>query len=611
MSPRTSPAHPTPVRPVLLALALAAAAACGSPTDSDDDSPTPEPGDTLEVQPSLARLEVVNNVEASQAFTVELVKPSGTRFDVTDQVRWTLADPLIGSFTGATFTARGGSAGLTTATATLDVVSGAASIEVFVRGVRVGPGAPGNAPDLFATGTLDPAQAPEIAYPPDQVIVPRNLGDLEVHWRDGHGHDLFELSMVNDHVDLKVYLAGTGATGFSSFETGEWYAASMGGDEITVNVRALTVASPATFGAATPRVVKMTETNLEGGLYYWAATAAGGAPYGIFRHDFGNPDMNAEPVFTTTEAGRCVACHVLSRDGTKMAVTYAGGNGDSTIIDVASRTPMVPVMQQYWNFGTYSPDGTRLVTSRMGTLTVRDGTTGAPIGGANGTVPTGGAALVTHPDFSPLGNLLVYVRGAVVHQNADWHIANGEIMSVSYDAATGAWGTPAPIVSGNGNNYYPSISPDGQWVLFNRSTEDAYDDNSAELWVARIDGTDARKLDLANIGPNLTNSWARWAPFRSSFGPDGATEDLYWITWSSKRDFGVRLVGTRRPQLWMSPFFPGRAAAAGDPTAPAFRLPFQDISSNNHIAQWTEIVVPIGKINETPTRAEPTPAQMK
>ncbi|KAB2895697.1 MAG: hypothetical protein F9K40_15910, partial [Kofleriaceae bacterium] len=157
MSPRTSLAHPTPVRPVLLALALAAAAACGSPTDSDDDSPTPEPGDTLEVQPSLARLEVVNNVEASQAFTVELVKPSGTRFDVTDDVRWALGDPLIGSFTGAVFTARGGSAGLTTATATLDTVSGSASIEVFVRGVRVGPGAPANAPDLFATGTLDPA----------------------------------------------------------------------------------------------------------------------------------------------------------------------------------------------------------------------------------------------------------------------------------------------------------------------------------------------------------------------------------------------------------------------------------------------------------------------
>lgn len=602
MSPRTSPAHWTKVHPVLLALALAAAAACGSPTDSDDDSPTPEPGDTLEVAPALARLEVVNNVEASQAFTVALVKPSGTRFDVTDQVRWTLADPLIGSFSGALFTARGGSAGVTTATATLDILSGAANIEVFVRGSRIGTGAPPNAPDLFATGTLDPSQAPVIAYPPDQVIVPHNLGDLEMHWRDSFSHDLFELSLVNDHVDLKLYVGG-GATGYASFTTAEWYLASMGGDELTLGLRAIRTGSPTTFGAAPSQVMKLTNTDLEGGLYYWAATAAGGAPYGIFRHDFGTPGTPAEAVYTTTEAGRCVACHVLSRDGTKMTVTYAGGNGDSTILDVASRMPMVPTMQQYWNFGTYSPDGTRLVTSRMGTLTVRDGTTAAPIGGANGTVPTGGA-WVTHPDFSPLGNLLLYVRGTQVQTNADWHIGNGEIMSVSYDAATGAWGTPTAIITGGGNNFYPSVSPDGQWVLFNRSTEDAYDDNSAELWVARIDGTGARKLDLANIGPGLTNSWARWAPFRSTFGPDGAAEDLYWITWSSKRDFGVRLVGVRRPQLWMSPFFPGRVASGGDPTAPGFRLPFQDINSNNHIAQWTEVVVPIGKVLETPPRAE-------
>jgi hypothetical protein len=608
MSTRTSPAHWPGVRSVLIALALVAAAACGSPTSDDGENPTPEPGDSLAVSPQLARLDVVNNVAASQAFTVELVKPSGTRFDVTDQVRWTLSDPLIGSFTEALFTARGGSAGIATATATLDIVSGNASIEVFVRGARVGPGAPGNAPDLFAGGTLDPAQAPMIVYPPDQVIVPHNLGDLETHWRDSFSHDVFELSLVNGHVDLKLYVGG-GATGFASFTTAEWYLASQGGDELTLGLRGINSASPATFGAAPSQVVKLTNTDLEGGLYYWAATAAGGAPYGIFRHDFGDPNAPIEPVYTTTEAGRCVACHVLSRDGSKMAITYAGGNGDSTIVDVASRTPMVPVMQQYWNFGTYSPDGTRLVTSRMGTLTVRDGTTAAPIGGANGVVPTGGA-WVSHPDWSPLGNVLVYVRGTQVQTNADWHIGAGEIMSVSYDAGTGAWGIPAPIITGGGNNYYPSISPDGQWILFNRSTEDAYDDGSAELWVARIDGTGARKLDLANIGPNLTNSWARWAPFRTNFGPDGQTEDAYWITWSSKRDFGVRLVGVRRPQVWMSPFFPARAAAGMDPTAPGFRVPFQDINSNNHIAQWTEVVVPIGKIQET-RPSEPASTQMK
>ena len=43
----------------------------------------------------------------------------------------------------------------------------------------------------------------------------------------------------------------------------------------------------------------------------------------------------------------------------------------------------------------------------------------------------------------------------------------------------------------------------------------------------------------------------------------------------------------------MTPFFPDRPRPATNPTAPAFRLPFQDIGTSNHIAQWTERVVPV------------------
>ncbi|MFH2006499.1 MAG: hypothetical protein ABI333_07940 [bacterium] len=37
------------------------------------------------------------------------------------------------------------------------------------------------------------------------------------------------------------------------------------------------------------------------------------------------------------------------------------------------------------------------------------------------------------------------------------------------------------------------------------------------------------------------------------------------------------------------------------PSAPAFRLPFQEIDSNNHIAQWTEVVVPVQERLSFPT----------
>jgi hypothetical protein len=97
-------------------------------------------------------------------------------------------------------------------------------------------------------------------------------------------------------------------------------------------------------------------------------------------------------------------------------------------------------------------------------------------------------------------------------------------------------------------------------------------------------------LAFANSGQGLTNSWARWAPFPQTFGPDN--EPVYWVTFSSKRNFGLR-GGFGQPQLWMAPFFPNRAAAGLDPSGPPFRLPFQAMDSNNHIAQWTERVVEI------------------
>jgi hypothetical protein len=235
-------------------------------------------------------------------------------------------------------------------------------------------------------------------------------------------------------------------------------------------------------------------------------------------------------------------------------------------------------------------------------LSVRDGATGA----VTGTVPTGGFA--THPDFAAAGNLLAFTRTASAPGAADWSFGGGEIATIPFDPVAGTWGTPTTIVTGGGNNYYPSLSPDGQWVLFNRSTEDAYDDASAELWVVRIDGSGARKLDLANVGPGFTNSWARWAPFRSSYGPEGATEDLFWITWSSKRDFGVRLVGVNRPQLWMTPFFPERVAAGNDPTARR-----SGCRSGHPVEQphrpVDRVVVPIGRMVMTPLKAESAPAR--
>lgn len=41
----------------------------------------------------------------------------------------------------------------------------------------------------------------------------------------------------------------------------------------------------------------------------------------------------------------------------------------------------------------------------------------------------------------------------------------------------------------------------------------------------------------------------------------------------------------------MTPCLPDRAATAQDLSGPTFRVPVQDVTTSNHIAQWTQAVV--------------------
>jgi hypothetical protein len=501
---------------------------------------------------------------------------------VTDDVTFAIDQRSVGRFDGDTLVATG--AGRGTVVATLDDRSGSAVVEVFRADVRIVDGAPGNASDLFDGAADDPARAPTIVYPSNGAIVPPNLGDFDVHWRDGSGSDLYELRLQTYYTDVRVYVATTALAGaWLAFLEREWSAVARSevGATIAVTVRGLTVAAPGTAGRAAILVHNSRE-DVVGGIYYWAAANDAGVD-GIFRHDMSRPGLPAEQFYTRTEAGRCVACHALSPDGTKMAVTYDSGNGPSNIVDVASRA--VTIAENAWNFASFNPQGDRLLVARGGALALRDPATGTVLTG----VPTGGYA--THPDFAPTGDRIVYVRPGTVTN--DWTFTGGSIATLTYQRAGDAFGGEVVLVSSGGeNNYYPALSPDGQWVLFNRSAENAYDNGTAELWVAKVDGSvPPLRLSAANIGPGLTNSWARWAPFEGTYGE--SAEPLLWLTFSSKRDFGVRLVSANRPQIWMTPFFRGRAAQGLDPTAPAFRLPFQDLESSNHIAQWTHEIVPV------------------
>ena len=465
--------------------------------------------------------------------------------------------------------------------------TGTAEVIGHLSSTRVDGSLGSDVPGLFGNGTDDPSRAPTIVYPPQNTIMPRNIGDFEIHWTDASSNNVYEVSLHTAYSDVYVYVPASSPPSWTAFLPTEWFAAVGTESSVDFQVRGLDVANPGAIGSTPLQTVDLSNEDMNGGLYYWASHATDASAYGIFRHDMSKPGQPAEEFMTTDQtAGRCVACHVLSQDGTKMAITYDGGGGAATFIDVASATPQASTAG--WNFGTFAPDGNQFFSVEGGAMVLRNYADQTVVA----TVPTAPASAVSQPDVAMDGTL-AYVAEPQTGM-ADWSFTGGQIVVQTFDQTSGTFGTPRVLVADGNNNYYPSWSPDGQWVLFNKGTDGgtSYNDASTELWVVKADGS-APPVRLANAdaNANATNSWGRWAPFAQTFGAND--EPMYWVTVSSKRDFGVRLVGLGQPQIWMSPFFPDRAAAGMDPSVPMFRLPFQDINHNNHIAQWTQQIVSV------------------
>jgi WD40-like Beta Propeller Repeat len=568
-----------------VSLSLAVVCACGGHNHGDPASAN------LSIDPPMSELMIIDNVEATEDFTATLAYPDGYSEDVTSDVVFTI-DGAFGSFASNHLSMM--TAGKTQVFGQLDDKQGSAQVIARLKGTRVDPSLPPNTTDLFNLPE-DPSRAPTVVYPAHDVIVPRNLGDFEVHWTDAHGNDIFELSLQTEFADVRVYVpggngvAGTGPEpSWAAFLAPEWLAAVGLEESVTYQVRGVQSTNPVSVGSAPPEIVTLGKEAMEGGLYYWSTASATGV-YGIYRHDMSLPGQPAEEYMTTNQtSNRCVACHVLSRDGTKMAVTYDGGGGASNLIDVGTKALQTEANK--WNFATFTPDGSQLLSVEQGALVIRSSTDQSVLG----MMPSAG--YVTHPDLSPDGTRLVYVRPG--NAGADWSFTAGAILERTYDQNSKTFGPEIAIVADGNNNYYPSFSPDGAWILFNKAPSgDAYNNTLASVWVIKSDNSGAA-VQLANLNKTtgITNSWARWAPFAQTYGP--SADQMYWITVSSKRDFGVRLFNSAQtdpanqiPQLWMTPFFPARAAQNMDPSAPSFRLPFQNLDSRNHIAQWTEKVV--------------------
>lgn len=475
----------------------------------------------------------------------------------------------------------------------------------FASGTIIAPGTPADAPTKFG-GAADPGRAPQIAYPPDGVLIPPNLNELEVQLVPKGGADLFELAFTGPYTDVKIYtvcnpIAGGGCALEPDEMTWKLLSGSGRGETLTLTVRATSQAGGG-VGTAAAQKLSFSSEDMLGGLYYWAASSGG-----IYRYEFGRRGQKAESFYTPAQAGGviCVGCHALSRNGARMAAGLNAPTPAPTLrlLDVANRKKL---FDQGGGFGfpgageagsnheALTPDGSLVITTETGGLTIRDAATGKVIG-ANPALPN-----ANMPDVSPDGKTVVFARAS---QSCPFgfcvtlSVTGASLYTVPFTG--NAFGAPRQLVSGGGNNYYPSWSPDGAFVTFNRAAGDSYDAKDSRVMVVSASGGAPVELKRANESPaGSGNSWPKWAPFLHHFR--GA--NVSWIAWSSRRPIGLRNVGDLsacgqqnaqgcpNAQIWMVPVDMGKLAGGADPGYPAFWLPFQDAKTSNHIPQWVETV---------------------
>jgi hypothetical protein len=471
---------------------------------------------------------------------------------------------------------------------------------------------------------------------------------LEVQFVPPAGATLFEVDFTNSITSVKVETQcnpitpvrggpspGCGVT----LPQGAWddiANTNRDGDPVKVTVRA-TDAGMSCVASSTANIsINFAKEDIQGGIYYWQSAVyggIGGKTGGIYSHDFGSLDPTPTPFYTSGGTGTCVGCHFLSRDGARISLATDDPDADDEfgdvkthVMDVASRS-VIGGKNMSPGFQTFTHDHAKMIAStwkgqmnKAFAVFNGDGTTVL----ATDTLPMSMAA--TQPDLSRDDATLVYVvpQAGTISSAGDHHFMGGSLYTSTFDASTNALGAPALLLgaTGTSNYYYPAIAPDGSFVVFNDAPDgDSFYNRKARVKLLHLPAqANAQPIDLPalNVADGLSNSWPRFSPFVQTY----KGHKILWVTFSSNRDYGLHLVNQgfdncyppespsydqpqplskqgvgyencAQPQIWMAAVIidPDPSLDSKDRSFPAFWLPFQDVNSHNHSAQWVEHLV--------------------
>jgi TolB protein len=325
--------------------------------------PGPGPGDNQVDDLTILPANPVVNVDGKSPFKLD-VRVTKAGQDVTAQSTLTVDNDYFGSFQGATLHGNAGSLGKTKIRAQMGNDIGSTVLTVRLQAVVIGPGAPPDSPGKFGGGN-DPMRAPGIAYPPPGALMPPNINALEFQWTPGTA-TLFELHFVGDLVDLTIYTpcktVGNGCAFLPDEMTMKLLTTSALNGTVDFGMRG-SDPNGGGVGTAPSQKLSFSDTDMKGGLYYWAASVGG-----IVRYDFGLRGQKAESYYDPLSAiAVCVGCHAMSRNGQRIAVGMnIPGPALMRTLDTATKTKLFEVgsvVLSGSNYQAFNPDGSFLVTT--------------------------------------------------------------------------------------------------------------------------------------------------------------------------------------------------------------------------------------------------------
>jgi len=634
------PSRPTRVPQLFFPMLIFVALGCTfSPQKSGGTAgtggTTSIPGLTaLSISPPSATLMVTKGGPAQMQQYKVTGTVNGHSQDVTGQVAYSVSPAGIASVSQGLAVTTGTSGGVVTITASANSLSATATLTVSYTFVGVDPGmtatVPTNAPSLFTTTTNTTSRAPQLLYPNDGVLFPPNVSGIEIHFMPGAGNTLFEVNLIGPLSSVKSYIRCTAPAGINGCiylpDPGLWASvarSNAGQGSVQLFVRG-TDDTGTSVGASQTFHMIFSQDDIMGALYYWTTSGK----TAIMRWDFGGSTTTAVQYLTptNTDGKTCVGCHALAPDGTKL-VASAGGQNDGRLLlwDVSTNMPSQPFpLAQKSQFESWNKDGSKFVGMYGDTnkkapvnLMIFDGTSGA----VTQTIDLGGLR-ADHPDWSKNANgpeTIVFTSVDPTAPTTDQRPATGGIDFIQLNGGT--WSAPTVLVPpqlGN-NRYYPAISPDGNLVVYDQSTCtngtptagqapditcDGDTDATATVYLTALSGgvspvplTNANAPGVADgSNTSLTDSFPKWAPFVETLNE---FQKVVWLTFSSTRQYGLRSPPppantSETPKgtlIWMVGMVLGPGGT--DPSFTAFALPFQDITTSNHIAQWTKAFVTI------------------